>query len=176
MPPIRLSPGFIADPDALFAALKTGVAWDERMKARKTASFGVSYDYAQIAYEEVPMPALLEALCARLEGELGFRPNNCLLNYYPDGASSMGFHSDQTAGLANGTGVAIISLGSVRAMAYRSKLDAALRVDYPLPNGSLLYMSGQVQQDWLHAIPKDPRAGERISLTFRAMRRQGSPG
>ncbi|UOD32029.1 alpha-ketoglutarate-dependent dioxygenase AlkB [Massilia violaceinigra] len=171
LPPIRLSPGFIADPDALFAALKSGVAWDERMKARKTASYGASYDYAQIAYDDVPMPAPLDALCARLEGELGFRPNNCLLNYYPDGASSMGFHSDETDGLADGTGVAIISLGSVRAIAYRSKLDKTLRVDYPLPNGSLLYMSGQVQQDWLHAIPKDPQAGERISLTFRAIRR-----
>ncbi|HEX8610905.1 MAG TPA: alpha-ketoglutarate-dependent dioxygenase AlkB [Telluria sp.] len=169
-PPIRLSPGFIAEPDALFAALKSGVAWDERMKARKTASFGVSYDYSQIAYDEAPMPALLDALCARLESELGFRPNNCLLNYYPDGASSMGFHSDETDGLTDGTGVAIISLGSVRAIAYRNKLDAALRVDYPLPNGSLLYMSGQVQHEWVHAIQKDPGAGERISLTFRSMR------
>ncbi|MDQ1817092.1 alpha-ketoglutarate-dependent dioxygenase AlkB [Massilia sp. CCM 9210] len=146
------------------------VTWDERMKARKTASFGASYNYSQIAYAESPMPALLDALCARLEGELGFRPNNCLLNYYPDGKSSMGFHSDETDGLNDGTGVAIVSLGSVRAIAYRSKRDAAVRVDYPLPNGSLLYMSGQVQQDWVHAIPKDPHAGERISLTFRSMR------
>lgn len=170
-PALMLRTGFVDDPDALFTALKTGVAWDERMKARKTASFGASYDYSQIAYEEAPMPALLEALCVRLEGELGFKPNNCLLNYYPDGKSSMGFHSDETDGLADGTGVAIVSLGSVRTIAYRSKLDATLRVDYPLPNGSLLYMSGQVQQEWLHAIPKDPQAGERISLTLRAMRR-----
>ncbi|NHZ79026.1 alpha-ketoglutarate-dependent dioxygenase AlkB [Massilia sp. CCM 8695] len=147
------------------------VTWDERMKARKTASFGASYNYSQIVYAESPMPPLLDILCARLEGELGFRPNNCLLNYYPDGRSSMGFHSDETDGLADGTGVAIISLGSVRAMAYRNKLDAALRVDYPLPNGSLLYMSEHVQQEWMHAIPKDPHAGERISLTFRAIRR-----
>ncbi|MCE3605482.1 alpha-ketoglutarate-dependent dioxygenase AlkB [Massilia sp. P8910] len=171
-PPIRLSPAFIADPDALFGALMSTVTWDERMKARKTASFGASYDYAQIAYEEAPMPAQLDALCERLHHELGFRPNNCLLNYYPDGASSMGFHSDDTDALSDGTGVAIISLGSVRAIAYRNKLDAALRVDYPLPNGSLLYMSGQVQQEWVHAIPKDPHAGERISLTFRSIRRQ----
>jgi alkylated DNA repair dioxygenase AlkB len=170
-PPVLLQAGFIADPDALFAALKSGVTWDERMKARKTASFGTSYDYSQIAYDAVPMPALLEALCGRLEGELGFRPNNCLLNYYPDGKSSMGFHSDDTDGLAEGTGVAIVSLGSVRAIAYRNKRDATLRADYPLPNGSLLYMSGQMQQDWLHAIPKDAQAGERISLTFRAIRR-----
>ena len=168
-PPVSLRPGFVADPDALFAALKTGVKWDERMKARKTASFGVSYDYSQIAYEEVPMPALLDALCTRFAAELGFRPNNCLLNYYPDGTSSMGFHSDETDGLTEGTGVAIISLGSVRTIAYRNKRDAALRVDYPLPNGSLLYMSGQVQQEWVHAIPKEPQAGERISQTFRAI-------
>lgn len=56
-PPVRLQAGFITYPDALFAALKSGVTWDERMKVRKTASFGASYDYSQIAYAEAPMRA-----------------------------------------------------------------------------------------------------------------------
>ncbi|WP_240652310.1 alpha-ketoglutarate-dependent dioxygenase AlkB [Variovorax gossypii] len=141
------------------------------MRARKTASFGVPYDYSQIAYEAVPIPLELEVLCGKLEAELGFRPNNCLLNLYANGASSMRFHSDDSTALAPGTGVAIVSVGATRSIAYRSKADSSLRFDYPLPHGSLLYMSDAVQQDWLHAIPKAESAGERISLTFRAIRK-----
>jgi alkylated DNA repair dioxygenase AlkB len=168
-PPIHLDPAFVAAPDALFEWLCVVVAWDERMRARKTASFGVPYNYSQIAYEAVPMLVELEALCGQIEAQLGFRPNNCLLNFYADGASSMGFHSDSSAALAPGTGVAIVSVGSPRSIAYRSKADSTVRFDYLLPHGSLLYMSDAVQQGWLHAIPKAEGAGVRISLTFRAI-------
>ncbi|MGJ7615590.1 MULTISPECIES: alpha-ketoglutarate-dependent dioxygenase AlkB family protein [unclassified Variovorax] len=168
-PPIHLHPTFVALPDALLEWLGGAVTWDERMRARKTASFGVPYNYSQIAYETVAMPCELDTLCGQIEAELGFRPNNCLLNHYADGASSMGFHSDSSEALAPGTGVAIVSLGSTRSIAYRSKVDSAVRFDYPLRHGSLLYMSDAVQQNWLHAIPKAEGAGERISLTFRAV-------
>jgi hypothetical protein len=49
-------PQFLASPDKLFDHLLESIEWDERMKARKTASFGDSYDYSQIAYEQAPMP------------------------------------------------------------------------------------------------------------------------
>jgi len=168
-PPIQLDPAFVASPDALLEWLRSAVAWDERMRARKTASFGVPYDYSQMAYEAVPIPSELAVLCGRIEARLGFRPNNCLLNHYADGTSSMGFHSDDTTALAPATGVAIVSIGATRSIAYRSKADSSLRFDYPLPHGSLLYMSDAVQRDWLHAIPKTEGVGERISLTFRSI-------
>ncbi len=137
------------------------------MKARKTASFGVSYDYSQISYEQIKMLPELETVCGLIELELGFRPNNCLLNYYLDGNSSMGFHSDSSEELAKATGVAIVSLGAVREIAYRSKLEPVVEFFYPLESGSLLYMSQEMQEFWLHAIPKVNTSGERISLTFR---------
>lgn len=115
------------------------------------------------------MPPEIQAVCDQLEAALGFRPNNCLLNYYEDGGSSMGFHSDSSEELLAGTGVAIVSLGHVRSIVFRSKADKSVEFAYPLPSGSLLYMTKQIQDAWLHAIPKDPSAGERISMTFRAI-------
>lgn len=168
-PPVNFAPKFLNRSHELFQLLKHSVIWDERMKARKTASFGVSYDYSQINYPESPMPIQLQAICLQLEEALGFLPNNCLLNYYPDGLSSMGFHSDSSEELAVGTGVAIISLGDSRSICFRSKADKSVESSYSLPSGSLLYMTKQVQDDWLHAIPKAIGAGERISLTFRAI-------
>jgi len=166
-PAIYLKPDFLSAPAALFSKLDNEVIWDERMRARKTASFGVAYDYSQISYAPTAMPDFFQIICQDLENELGFLPNNCLLNFYTDGNSSMGFHSDSTDELAAGSGVAIISLGSLRHITYRLKQDKNQEFLYPLPPGSLLYMSAAIQQDWLHAIPKETGAGARISMTFR---------
>lgn len=169
VPPVHFNPTFLPQPQKLFEHLRASVVWDERMKARKTASFGVSYDYSQMSYAAQPMRADLAEICAAIQAELGFMPNNCLLNGYEDGESSMGFHSDSSQELMPGTGVAIVSLGSPRAIAFRSKADRTHQVDRLLPAGSLLYMSVEMQSLWLHAIPKAPGAGPRISLTFRAI-------
>lgn len=149
------------------------IEWDERMRARKTASFGVAYDYSQISYEPVPMPRELAYVCESIGDKLGFMPNNCLLNYYEDGNSSMGFHSDSSEELSAGTGVAIVSLGSTRSLVFRSKADKSVEFDYPLPPGSLIYMTKEVQEHWVHAIPKLAGAGPRISVTFRSIVKQG---
>ncbi|MFZ6709820.1 alpha-ketoglutarate-dependent dioxygenase AlkB [Undibacterium sp. TC9W] len=175
-PNIYLKPNFLTAPEDLFDLLKKEVIWDERMRARKTASFGVAYDYSQISYAETEMPEFLQVICKEIENELGFLPNNCLLNFYLDGNSSMGFHSDSNDELAEGSGVAIISLGSLRRIAYRSKQDKSQEYFYPLPAGGLLYMSASIQEEWLHAIPKEPGAGERISLTFRKILNKAQAG
>lgn len=168
-PQIRLEHAFWREHAALFRELVDSVVWDERMKARKTASFGVSYDYSQIAYPETEMHPSMQHVCTAIEKFLGFAPNNCLLNYYLDGRSSMGFHSDTAEQLCTGTGVAIMSLGCARPILYRSKKDRQHIVSYNLEPGSLLYMSNEVQEQWMHAIPKADGVGERISATFRAV-------
>jgi hypothetical protein len=61
VPPVRVEPHFLDKHDELFEHLIASVKWDERMKARKTASFGVSYNYSQIAYETGPMPPELDS-------------------------------------------------------------------------------------------------------------------
>jgi len=137
------------------------------MRARKTASFGVSYDYSGVEYPQTEMHPMLLPVCDRIESELGFRPNNCLLNYYPNGDSTMGYHSDSSEELRDGTGVAIVSLGAERLIVYRSKKDKQVKYKYQLKSGALLYMSKEIQEHWMHAIPKQNGCGERISLTFR---------
>lgn len=166
-PGIKIKEGFIGNASALFDHIRSSVEWDERMKARKTASFGASYDYSGITYPQTEMLPELHHICKLIETEIGFLPNNCLMNYYLDGNSTMGYHSDSSEELSPRTGVAIISLGAEREISYRSKADKELKVKYVLKNGALLYMDKEVQDQWMHAIPKAPKTGERISLTFR---------
>lgn len=168
-PPVDFFREFWPLPDELFVDLETTVVWDERMKARKTASFGVPYNYSQITYPESAMHSSLEPICRAVAQNVGYMPNNCLLNFYPDGTSSMGFHSDTAEGLEEGTSVSTLSVGAAREIIYRQKSDRGVEHRYFLKSGDLLHMSDFVQKYWLHAIPKAQDTGPRISITFRKL-------
>ncbi|SNR14133.1 alpha-ketoglutarate-dependent dioxygenase AlkB family protein [Tenacibaculum jejuense] len=161
---------WILNSDQLFHHFITNINWDERMTARKTASYGVAYNYSQISYPDQEFIPELKTIIASIEEELGFTPNNCLLNYYLDGKSSMGFHSDQTDILYENTGVVIISLGETRTLRFRRINAKEVTKDYLLTSGSLFYMTDAVQEEWQHAIPKTNTDLGRISLTFRKIK------
>lgn len=161
---------FISHSDELFKYLKDNVNWDERMAARKTASFGKAYNYSQISYPFQEFPNELLSILDHIEKTLNFRPNNYLINYYLDGKSRMGFHSDQTDILFEETGVAILSIGETRTLRFRNSIDKDLIHDFKLPSGSLIYMTQQVQHKWQHAIPKSNTENGRMSLTFRKIK------
>lgn len=61
------------------------------MAARKTASYVKAYNYSQVAYPDAAFPENLERIRREIGPELGFVPNNCLINYYLDGSSKRGF-------------------------------------------------------------------------------------
>jgi alkylated DNA repair dioxygenase AlkB len=167
-PKLLIEDVFLSDHQELFQALVETVDWDDRMAARRTASFGRPYNYSQMDYVDSPIPELLLPVIDQLERRLAIRFNNCLLNYYETGDHSMGFHSDDTTGLVHDTGVAIVSLGGVREITYRSKHDPQIQKSYPLLPGSMLYMDDRVQEEWMHAIKRQKNAAARISLTWRA--------
>lgn len=166
-PDVLHIPNYITDCDSLFDYLIHNSDFDTSMKARITASFGKSYDYNGMTYPAIPFPTKFDDILNSINKTIGFLPNNCLINLYPHGMSSMGYHSDNTDILTTGTGVVIISLGSTRTLRFKNKLDPSIIVDYVLDTGSLFYMDDAVQRDWLHSIPKSDTTSPRMSLTFR---------
>jgi 2OG-Fe(II) oxygenase superfamily len=168
-PEVTIRPDYLSPTVAteLYIQLRDQIQWDLRISARKTACFGLSYDYSGLTYENKPMHSLLLPLCVRLEETLGFEPNSCLINFYEDGRAKMGFHSDEVDTLEAGTEIIIISLGVDRKLSFRSKADYSQRLYYLLPHGSLLYMSQRTQAFWSHAIKRANVMDGRISLTFR---------
>ena len=156
----------LPDADADFAFLTSEVTWIERMRARKTASFGLPYDYSGQKYETCPMPPTIVAI-AELAAELAGHPfDNCLCNRYESGRSTMGFHRDSYDGLVASSQIAIASFGATRSLVFRSN-DRLHRSEIALEHGSILLMSPGTQQAWTHAVLRDPAAGLRISATFR---------
>ena len=155
--------------EAAFQAALTQLDWDLRMQARRTASAGKPYNYSGMTYLESPWPDWLLPIRDQVELAVGHLLNNCLANHYEGGSATMGFHSDSQDGLAAGSRVAIVSLGAARTLRFRLQRDRAVGVDVRLEPGSLLHMGADVQSEWHHAVPAEPGAGPRISLTFRQM-------
>jgi alkylated DNA repair dioxygenase AlkB len=166
-PELIIKEDFLENSHLLFDRLMQTVTWDERMYAIKTASFGVPYNYSGISYDAIPMHEELLFIVDRIDITFGFRPNNCLLNYYENGDRTMGFHADEIDRLVSNTGIIIVSLGATRTIAFQSKNNKCDRYNYPLKSGSLLFMSQEIQNTWQHAILKQTNTEARISLTFR---------
>ena len=167
---IAYVPNFIPQPDALLQQLLHQVAWDTRMQARLTASFGKAYNYSQMTYPEQAMLPALATLLPAIAGTVGFVPNNCLINHYADGHARMGYHADQTDVLVGDTGIVIVSLGSERNITFRNKTDPSIKISHTLAHGSLFYMNQSVQAHWQHAIPACKTDAVRLSLTFRCLK------
>lgn len=161
---------YIDNPTELFNSLKNNVEWDERMSARKTASYGKAYNYSQISYPFQEFTTKLNEIIGKINKTLNFKPNNCLINYYLDGKSKMGFHSDQTDILVENTGVGIVSIGETRILRFRNIENHEIIKDFELPSGSFIYMTNELQDEWQHSIPKYDTKNGRISLTFRQIK------
>ncbi|MEH1941675.1 MAG: alpha-ketoglutarate-dependent dioxygenase AlkB [Nostoc sp.] len=168
-PDLLINDLFLPNSHFLFDSLISIINWDERIRARKTASFGSPYNYSNIYYNSCPMLNELIPIIDRLEKHFGFRPNNCLVNYYTNGNSTMGFHSDSIDELMDDTGISIISLGAERIITFQNKQDKSIEHSYLLKSGSLLFMPQKTQKYWKHGILKQPETSGRISLTFRLL-------
>ena len=168
-PDYKLQESFLSlqEANSLLNSLEKSIDWDTSIKARKTACFGETYDESGVEYEAKPMHQLLLPVIDRIEYNIGFRPTNCLANYYSDGKSTMGFHSDTISNLEADTGIVIVSLGAERDLTFRNIQDYDIRSTCKMTHGSLFYMTQETQKFWAHAIKKAPVNDPRISLTFR---------
>lgn len=159
----------LKDSKSILYHLKNDIIWDNSMISRKTASFGIPYNYSNVYYAKNKIPDFFEELINVVKSLNGFVPNNCLINFYYDNNSKMGFHSDQIDILYKNTGIVIFSFGSSRTLRFKNKNDFNIIYDVILENNSYLYMSQEMQKEWLHSIlpVSIDEHSERFSITFR---------
>lgn len=126
-----------------------------------------AYRYSGLSLAPLPFTPLLDTLRQAAEAVTGREYNSVLLNYYRDGRDSMGMHSDDEAELGAEPAIASLSFGATRPFVLRHKITKeTLRL--PLTDGSLLFMAGAMQANWMHGINKTARpVGPRVNLTFR---------
>jgi len=178
-------PGWLPGADDLFERLASAVPW--RAERRWMYDQVVAVPRLLCHYgadDPLPDPALAEARSALDEHyrpEIGESLCTTGLCLYRDGRDSVAWHGDTSGRRVKETIVAIVSLGTPRALmlrprgggqrgrtagAARSQDGQTLR--YLVGHGDLLVMGGTCQRTWEHSVPKTAKpTGPRISVQFR---------
>jgi alkylated DNA repair dioxygenase AlkB len=170
---VDVRPGWLAGADELFDRLVQVVPW--RAERRKMYDRVVDVPRLLCFYaedEELPDPVLTQARDALQEhygAELGEPFTTAGLCLYRDGRDSVAWHGDTIGrGSKEDTMVAILSLGTPRALLLRPVGGGGPTLRHEVGHGDLLVMGGSCQRTWQHAVPKTSKpAGPRISVQFR---------
>ena len=163
-----------------FEILKNNIQWEherlfifgkENTLKRKVAWYGDPesvYSYSKKIMKPHPWIFFLTDIRKKIQNKLNKNFNSVLLNYYPDGGSGMGWHSDNEKELGLEPVIASISFGADRDFLFRNKVDKNKTINLKLENGSLLIMNPGCQDNWAHSLPKRRKIkSPRINLTFR---------
>ena len=131
------------------------------------ADEGISYIYSQRTFVGLPWTPELRTLKTAIELEIGAHFNSVLVNYYRDGSDSMGLHADNEPELGRNPVIASMNFGATRKMVFR-KNGTTEKMELDVNHGDLLIMSGALQHNWKHEIPKQRKIeASRMNLTFR---------
>ena len=123
--------------------------------------------YSGILHVPAPFPAIIKRLRERAEALSGASFNAALANLYRTGHDSVGWHSDNEAGLGNRPIIASLSLGGERRFQFRHR-ETKQTITLGLRMGHWLIMAGETQRFWVHQVPKTATAvAPRVNLTFR---------
>lgn len=181
---VHLIPDFWSEKESnhLFNRLWEDVDWkhDEIMMfgkriitKRKVAWYGNSgsaYTYSKVTKNAKSWIPVLTQIKGKVEGFTHESFQTCLLNLYHDGSEGMSWHSDDESDLKVEGMIASVSFGARRKFVCKHKTQGS-KVEIWLDPGSLLIMSGTMQQHWWHSLPKSSKVTTpRINLTFRQMR------
>jgi alkylated DNA repair dioxygenase AlkB len=171
---VDVRPGWLAGSDTLFARLMETVPW----RAERRHMYDKVVDVPRLLCfygEDTSLPdpmltAAMDALNAHYRDELGEEFRTAGLCLYRDGRDSVAWHGDRFGrGRDHDTMVAILSLGTPRALALRPR-GGGPSMRYELGHGDVLVMGGSCQRTWDHAIPKAPKVtSPRISVQFRPL-------
>ena len=130
------------------------------------------FSYVGLVCQPHAWPAFVRGVRRRLNDTIASAHDTaltgCLANNYEAGDGEIVWHRDEVRAHGPAKLVVSLSTGGERPFLLRhSATGRELRV--PLPVGSALVMAGDTQRLWEHALPLEPGAPHRISLTFRSI-------
>ena len=128
---------------------------------------------AQNKIDYIPWTPTVQKIKDFIERKTNQTWNLAHIIYYRDGDDSMGMHSDSMLDLAQGSTIAIVSLGSTRQMdllkKQTSNLDGPTKMKFDMSGNSLFLLDDQTNQHYVHGIRKMKKnhVEDRISIVFR---------
>lgn len=187
-PEVELIPGFIPPElcELYFSRLRQELSFnpDQIMingalvSARRQTDYRAdphaAYSYSGVLRPPAPWTPALSELRARVQAQSGLDFNACLCNFYENGEVGMGWHADKEDDLGPRPTIASLSFGQARRFVFRRRLPwrekgaGYQKWEFILQAGDLLYMRGDTQRYFEHALPPAARAQEpRLNFTFR---------
>ena len=135
--------------------------------SRFYADRGISYVYSNQEFRGEEWTEELSKLNKTIQKHTKEFFNSALVNYYRDGSDSMGLHADNEPELGKNPTIASMNFGASRKMVFRRN-GTKDKFELILNNGDLLLMSGSLQHNWKHEIPKQRKVDSpRLNITFR---------
>lgn len=140
---------------------------------RYMQTFGKDYTFSKKSHPATPLdkahPFLLKLLKFTNEiSDGGY--NGILINWYPDGNSSIGKHSDSEKELVPNSSIYSYSFGQARDFIIRHKEKKIEPITLSLADNSLLIMGEGMQTNYTHELPKRAISkcpNSRINITIR---------
>ena len=127
----------------------------------------LTFEYSQKSMIPQKIPSLIHEIKIMVEKKFNTTFDGILVNYYPDGKSSMGYHSDPIEDKWDNKFV-VISFGDSRNFIFREKLNKDNKVTYKFNDGDLIYMFDNCQEIYEHSVRKNKCSDlERLSLVFK---------
>jgi len=179
---VYLVPSLLDSSEAacLFAALESWEGFkresdDFGPQQRLSAYFGdagCTFSYVGLVCRPQPWLPCLDLVKRRVDSVIaaahGTACTGCLANNYEADQGSIVWHGDEVRAHGSAKLVVSVSTGGARPFMLRHRTThRTLRM--MLPPGSALVMAGETQTHWEHALPLEPPAPHRISLTFRSI-------
>jgi len=93
--------------------------------------------------------------------------DSVLVNLYRDGRDSVAWHGDTVRRRMPESVVVTVAVGERRRFLLRPGASGPPIVRLLSGHGDLVVMGGRCQNDWQHTVPKEARAGARMSITLR---------
>jgi len=181
---VYLLPGLLSfmEQMALFERLSEWDGWkresdDFGPQGRLTAYVGepgAIFSFVGLVCHPHAAPPFLTELFRRVNEVIaeshGTKCTGCLLNNYTPDDGHIPWHSDEVRAHGPSKLVVAVSTGGSRPFDLRRRgASDEEKMRVMLPPGSALVMCGETQAHWQHALPLEPPAPQRISLTFRSI-------
>ena len=160
---VDLVPGFATGTDVLFDEILEAAPW----QAYERPMYDRIVDVPRLTTTRWDHhPPVLDRMARTLGRRYGVRLPSISANLYRDGRDSVAWHGDRIGRHRADAIVAILSLGDTRKLLLRPDAGGP-STGFALHAGDLLVQGGTCQRTFQHCVPKQARAGPRISVMFR---------
>ena len=138
---------------------------------RKTAWLSndekLTFEYSGKVMKPVKIPDYFNGLIEKIKEDFGLEFDGILINYYPDGSSNMGYHSDPIDDKWTNDFI-VYSIGAHREFIFRENENRDNKIKFDFNDGDIIYMYDDCQDKYEHCVKKSKEiSNDRISIVFK---------